>query len=89
MVEVFIGASNNTLSGMRFNQETNVALVPTPNIVARGQWNDFRVTWANQVILVFRGNDTYPFMTYTMESFVPVNFYGLRAVYVQNIEMND
>ncbi|KAG4079736.1 hypothetical protein HA402_014867 [Bradysia odoriphaga] len=80
VVEIFIGRANNTLSAIRFNQETDVAVVPTPNIIRQEQWNDFRVTWANQVVMVFGGNDTFPFMSYTMESFVPVNFYGLRAV---------
>lgn len=80
IIEVFIGTTNNTRSTIRINQETNVATVPTPNILPRGQWNDFRVTWANQNVLVFRGNDSFPFLSYTMEHIFPVNFYGLRAV---------
>lgn len=82
VIEILIGAANNTRSIMRINQETDVVTVPTPNIIEQDQWNDFRVTWANQVILVFRGNDSFPFMTYTMEIFFNVNFYGLRALYV-------
>ncbi|KAG4079776.1 hypothetical protein HA402_014907 [Bradysia odoriphaga] len=80
-IEIVIGSMNNTKSLIRVNQETVVAIVPTPNIVARDQWNDFRVTWANQVILVYSGNNNLPFMGYTMQDFVPVNFYGLRAVH--------
>lgn len=82
VIEILIGAANNTRSIVRVNQETDVVTVPTPNIIVPDQWNDFRVSWENQVVLVFRGNDTFPFMGYTMENFVPVNFYGLRAVYV-------
>lgn len=79
VIEILIGTTNNTRSVMRTNQETEVVTVPTPNIIRTNQWNDFRVTYANQVVLVFRGNDSFPFMSYTMEHFVPVNFYGLRA----------
>lgn len=80
MLEVLIGAANNTRSVIRMNQDTDVVTVPTPNIVESDQWNDFRITWENQVILVFRGNDPFPFMGFTMREFFPVNFYGLRAV---------
>ncbi len=80
MLEIFIGAANNTRSVIRMNQDTDVVTVPTPNIVVRDQWNDFRITWANQIVLVFRGNDPFPFMGFTMVDFFPVNFYGLRAV---------
>lgn len=80
MIEIFIGTTNNTRSTIRINQETNVVTVPSPNILTRNQWNDFRVTWENQVILVYSANNTFPFMTYTMQDFFPVNFYGLRAV---------
>lgn len=80
MIEIFIGTANNTRSVIRMNQETNVVTVPTPNIIRRDQWNDFRVTWVNQIILVYRGNDPFPFLAFTMQDFFPVNFYGLRAV---------
>lgn len=80
MIEIFIGASNNTLTTIRINQDTNVVAVPTPNIISPDQWNDFRITWVNQIILVYSGNDVFPFMAFTMQDFFPVNFYGLRAV---------
>lgn len=80
MIEIIIGTTNNTRSVIRMNQETNVVTVPTPNVIRRDQWNDFRVTWANQNILVFSGSDSFPFMSFTMQSFFPVNFYGLRAL---------
>lgn len=80
MIEILIGTQNNTRSVVRRNQETDVVVVPTPNIITQHQWNDFIITWANQVILVYRSNDTFPFMGYTMQDFFPVNFYGLRAV---------
>lgn len=80
MIEIFLGSSNNTRSVIRIDDDTDAATVPTPNIIQQNQWNDFRVTWANQVILVFSGNATLPFMAYTMQSFFNVNFYGLRAM---------
>lgn len=80
MIEIFIGTTNNTRSVIRVNDETVVATVPTPNIILQNQWNDFRVTWVNHNILVFRGNDPFPFMSFTMQDFFPVNFYGLRSV---------
>ncbi|KAJ6636570.1 Leucine-rich repeat-containing protein 15 [Pseudolycoriella hygida] len=79
-IEVFLGSSNNTRSVIRINEETDVVTVPTPNIIQQNLWNDFRITWVNQNILVFRGSEAYPFMSYTMQTFFPVNFYGLRAV---------
>ncbi|KAJ6630884.1 Leucine-rich repeat-containing protein 15, partial [Pseudolycoriella hygida] len=79
-IEVFLGSSSNTRSVIRINEETDVVTVPTPNIIQQNRWNDFRITWVNQNVLVFRGNETYPFMSYTMQTFFPVNFYGLRAV---------
>lgn len=80
VIEILIGTANNTRSVIRINQETNVATIPTPNILSRDRWNDFRITWANQNILVYRANDTFPFISFTMQDFFPVNFYGLRAV---------
>ncbi|KAG4070942.1 hypothetical protein HA402_001379 [Bradysia odoriphaga] len=80
IIEIFIGTANNTRSVIRINQDTDVVTVPTPNIVQLDRWNDFRVTWANQVVLVFQGNEQFPFMGFTMRDFFPVNFYGLRAV---------
>lgn len=79
-IEIIIGSINNTRSAIRINDETNVVTVPTPNVIRPDQWNDFRVTWAHQNVLVFNGNNTFPFMSYTMQQFFPVNFYGLRAV---------
>lgn len=81
MLEVFIGTANNTESMVRVNRDdNNVLTVPTPNILQRGQWNDFRITWAEQVILVYRGNSPFPFLGFTMRDFFPVNSYGVRAV---------
>jgi len=80
VIEILIGTSNNTRTVIRQNQEIDVVTVPTPNILSRDQRNDFRITWDNNVVLVYRGNERFPFMTYTMQYRVPVNFYGLRAV---------
>jgi hypothetical protein len=81
MLEIIIGSNNNTRSGIRRNQETtNVVVIPTPGILGSNQWNDFRITWANQVLLVFRDNEQFPFMAFTMSDFFPVGFYGLRSM---------
>jgi Farnesoic acid 0-methyl transferase len=79
MIEVFIGAENNTRSIIRRNRDQDVVNVSTPNILRGGQGNDFRISWANFVILVFRDNEVFPFMGYTMEDIYPVNFYGIRT----------
>jgi hypothetical protein len=81
MLEISIGTNNNTRSSIRRNQEaTNVVIIPTPGIIRQGEWNDFRITWVNQILLVFRGNDQFPFMSFTMTDFFPVGFYGLRSM---------
>ncbi|XP_037025156.1 leucine-rich repeat-containing protein 15-like isoform X4 [Bradysia coprophila] len=79
-IEIFIGSANNTRSVIRINGETDVVAVPTPNVIQQNRWNDFRITWANQNVLVSRVSETFPFMNYTMPNFFPINFYGLRAV---------
>jgi hypothetical protein len=79
MLEVIIGTANNTRSVIRLNQETDVVVVPTPNIIRSDQTNGFRVTWANRVVLVFREAEPWPFMVYTMADVFNVNFYGLRT----------
>jgi len=61
------------------NLNTEVAVVPNQGIFRNGEWNDYRITWARNVVLVFEGNDEFPFIAYTMEDFIPVNFYGLRS----------
>lgn len=78
MIEVLIGTANNTRSVIRENQTTNVVTVP--DVITKDQWNDYRITWANENILVSRGNDSFPFMSYTIQDSFPVNFYGLRSV---------
>lgn len=80
MLEIFIGTANNTRSTIRMNQETDVATVPTPNIIRSDQSNDFRVTWVNQAVLVYSGNAAFPFLGFTMQDFFPVDFIGLRAM---------
>jgi hypothetical protein len=81
MLEIRIGTYNNTRSLIRRNQEeTNVVIIPTNGIIRHDEWNDFRITWVNQVLLVFRGNEPFPFMSFTMTDFFPVGFYGLRSM---------
>lgn len=80
IIEILIGTADNTLSVIRRNEETDVVTIPTPDIIEQGTWNDFRVTWANHFVLVYRSNDTFPFFGYNMQDIYPVNFYGLRAM---------
>ncbi|KAG5668558.1 hypothetical protein PVAND_016496 [Polypedilum vanderplanki] len=80
MIEVIIGAANNTRSIIRRNQDEDVAVVPSPGIIRRNQQNLFRIVWANHVILVFRENEQWPFLVHTMIDFFNVNFYGLRTL---------
>jgi hypothetical protein len=79
MLEIIIGAANNTRSVVRRNQETDVVVVPTPGIIRDGQLTGFRVTWANHIVLVFREGEEWPFMAFTMMDFYNVNFYGLGS----------
>jgi Farnesoic acid 0-methyl transferase len=80
MIEIMIGIMNNTRSGIRRNQaEPFVVNVPTPNILTGGVFNEFRITWVNFFVLVFRGDEEFPFMGFTMTDFFPVNFYGIRS----------
>ncbi|KAG5668553.1 hypothetical protein PVAND_016491 [Polypedilum vanderplanki] len=79
MIEIIIGAANNTRSIVRRNQETDVAVVPTPGILNENFWNGFRITWANHIVLIFREGDQFPFLAFTMMDFFNVNFYGLRT----------
>lgn len=80
MIEIFIGEENNTRSTIRLNQETNVVTLPTPNIIERDQWNDFRITWSYRGIFVYRGNAPFPLMYFYMQEYFPINYYGVRAV---------
>lgn len=79
MIEIFIGTANNTQSVIRLNQQIDFT-VSTANIIARGQWNDFIITWTNENVLVSRDGDSAPFINFTMLGLFPLNFYGLRAV---------
>jgi hypothetical protein len=76
--DVLIGVSNNTRSAIRINSQNEVVNVSTPNILQAGRWNNFRVVWANFMVLVFKDNDIFPFMVYNMESFIPIAHYGIR-----------
>lgn len=78
--EVLIGISNNTRSAIRIDGQTEVVNISTPNILQDSRWNDFRIIWANWMVVIFRGNERFPFMVYNLESFWPVSNYGIRAV---------
>lgn len=79
-IEIFIGIANNTRSAIRRNGEsTDVVNIRTPNILEGGRWNDFRVTWANFMVMVFQGNQQFPFMAWNMNEFWPINHYAVRS----------
>lgn len=76
MIEVVI---SNGVSRIIMNQATEVVAMPTSFLLRPGQWSRFRITWMRNVVMVFEGDDEFPFMAYTMQFFFPVNFYGLRS----------
>ncbi|KAL7051773.1 hypothetical protein ACKWTF_004613 [Chironomus riparius] len=61
------------------NQVTDVAVVPNIRTFLPAAGNRFRISWFRQVVSVFDGNDEFPFIAYTMEDWVPINFMGLRS----------
>jgi hypothetical protein len=78
MIEVILGAANNTRSMIRVSNDVDVVDMPTPNVLSIGEWNGFRVTWANNVVTVWRTGD-FPFLVHSMVEFFDVQFYGLRT----------
>ncbi|XP_070492483.1 protein artichoke-like [Chironomus tepperi] len=85
-VEIIIGARNNTVSTIIRNQDEEVAVARSPNIIRPGQWTGFRVTWANDVILVTREAQNFPFLAYNLQDIYPITFYGLRSPYKMGIK---
>ena len=78
MTEIHIGTDNNTVTRiLRGGQQ--VAAVQTPNILRDGLWTGFTITWANEVILLNREGERFPFISFTLDQFFPINFYGLRS----------
>ncbi|XP_070492468.1 leucine-rich repeat-containing protein 15-like [Chironomus tepperi] len=80
VIEIVIGSNNNTLSTIIRNQDTQVVVAHSPNIIRPGQWTGLRITWSNHVVLVTREGQSYPFLAYNMECIYPVGFYGLRSI---------
>ncbi|XP_070492474.1 leucine-rich repeat-containing protein 15-like [Chironomus tepperi] len=76
MLEVVI---SNGVSRIIMNQATEIAAVPSSFMLAPGQWSRFRITWMRNVVMVFEGDEEFPFMAATMQFFFPVHFYGLRS----------
>jgi len=77
MIEIFF--NNDTVRIIR-NQDTQVAIVPNLGTFSLRGGNRFRVSWFRQVVSVFDGSDPFPFIAYTMEDWVPINFVGLRSM---------
>jgi hypothetical protein len=78
-VEIIIGASNNARSVIRRNLDTEEVAMPTMGIIEAGQWNDFRVTWTNNIVLVSREGEM-PFLAFSMQDIFNVNFFGVRTM---------
>lgn len=76
MVEIVF--NNDTIRIIR-NQDNQVAIVPNLGLFIPGGGNRFRVSWFRQVVAVFDGNDPFPFISYTMEDWVPISFMGIRS----------
>ncbi|XP_070492487.1 leucine-rich repeat-containing protein 15-like [Chironomus tepperi] len=70
--------TNETVRILR-NYDTQVAIVPNLGAFKPGGGNRFRVSWFRQVIAVFEGNDPFPFISYTMEDWVPIGWVGLGS----------
>ncbi|CAH1716026.1 unnamed protein product [Chironomus riparius] len=99
-IEIIIGTGNNTLSTVIRNQNTRVVVVQSPKIIRLGQWTGLRITWVNNIILVTREGQEYPFLAYSMEDIFPIQFYGLQSpesqadwsilpIYVETIPTDD
>ncbi|XP_070501428.1 carboxypeptidase N subunit 2-like [Chironomus tepperi] len=80
-IDIIIGAQNNTRTIIQNNLGSIYANVSTPNILQASQWRTFRVTWVNNVILVFRGDERFPFIAHTMDRPFLIDFYGLKSPY--------
>jgi hypothetical protein len=78
-VEIVIGTNNNTLSTIIRNQDQEVVVANSPNIIRQGWWTGLRITWANHVILVTREGQNYPFLAYNLQDIFPIQFYGLSS----------
>ena len=78
-VEIIIGTRNNTLSTVIRNQDTQIAVAHSPNIIRTGQWTGLRVTWASHAIVVTREGQSFPFLVYNLECIFRIGFYGLRS----------
>lgn len=81
MIEIHLGANNNTITVILRGGEAMTS-VQSPNLLRQDHWVEFRITWANQVILVTLEDEfieAFPFISFTMDEFFPINFYGLRS----------
>ncbi|XP_070507779.1 carboxypeptidase N subunit 2-like [Chironomus tepperi] len=80
MVEIVIGCCNNQRTRIVRNNSTDVAIVLSPGILNLDSWTGFRITWANNVILVYKEGQSYPYIAYTMEDYFQINFFGIRSI---------
>ncbi|KAL7013794.1 hypothetical protein ACKWTF_015582 [Chironomus riparius] len=78
-IEIIIGAQNNTRTIIQNSQGSIYADVSTPNILDLSQWRTFRVTWVNDVVLVFREDEKFPFIAQTIDRPFMIDFYGLKS----------
>lgn len=66
-ISVMIGINNGTRSAIRINGQIDVVDIPTPGVLDPLRWTDFRIVWANWMVLVFRERDTFPFLAYNVQ----------------------
>jgi hypothetical protein len=78
-VSILFGIDNGTRTAIRVNGETDVVSAITPNILEPNRWNDFRIVWANWMILVFRAQQEFPFLVWNMQEIYPFTHYAVRS----------
>lgn len=78
-VSILFGIDNGTRSAIRVDGREDVVSAITPNILEPNRWNDFRIVWANWMILVFRAQQEFPFLVWNMQQFYPFSHYAVRS----------
>jgi len=78
MYEIFIGGWNNSKSIIRKNRtKPDVAEVETPGILSDGEFRGFWVRWDNGFISAGKEGDRDPFIMFSDNENVPINYIGI------------
>jgi hypothetical protein len=80
MVEVIIGTARNGKSIIKRNQKTvNEVEVTTPDVLHKGEFTVFKITWVDHVIEVFKDDEEKPFMSFAMVEKFDVKYFGIET----------